>query len=118
MQFDDPTGGDAYEGLLNQMTRKPYPAMARSLAVPYPAATAGTPGRQRFTAATLTFVYDYRSNPSIGAPTEVVVPRYTFPAGTAQASGARIVSAANAPLLELRASTAPHRVEVTVRPRR
>jgi endoglycosylceramidase len=119
MQFDDPTGGDAYEGLLNQMTRKPYPAMARALAVPYPAATAGTPGRQRFTAGTLTFVYDYRSNPSIGAPTEVVVPSYTFSHGyTAQASGARIVSAANAPMLELQASTAAHRVEVTVRPRR
>jgi endoglycosylceramidase len=93
--------------------------MATALAVPYPAATAGTPGRQRFDRRTLTFTYDYRSNPGIRAPTEVVVPSYTFPRGyTAKASGARVLSAENAPIVELQATTAAHRVEVTVRPRR
>jgi endoglycosylceramidase len=119
MQLNDPTGGTASEGLLDQRTRKPYPAMASALAVPYPAATAGMPGRQRFSRSRLTFTYDYRSNPSIRAPTEVVVPSYTFPHGyTAKASGARILSAANAPILQLQATTAAHRVELTVRPRR
>jgi endoglycosylceramidase len=118
MQLNDPTGGDAYEGLLDQMTRRPYPALGRALAVPYPSATAGTPGRQSFTRATRTFIFDYRSDPRIPAPTDLVVPRYTFPHGyTALASGARILSGPNAGILELRATTAPHRVAVTVRPR-
>jgi endoglycosylceramidase len=119
IQLNDPTGGSAYEGLLDQTTRRPYPSMAHALAVPYPAATAGIPRRQRFDHGTLTFTYDYRSDPGIRAPTEVVVPSYTFPRGyTAQASGARVLSARNAPILELQATTRAHRVEVTVRPRR
>ncbi|MFL5864664.1 MAG: glycoside hydrolase family 5 protein, partial [Solirubrobacteraceae bacterium] len=46
MQLHDPTGGQAYEGLLDQTTRQPYPNMGRAMSVPYAWATAGTPGAQ------------------------------------------------------------------------
>ncbi len=113
LQFHDPTGGAASEGLLDQRTRRPYPGLAQAMAVPYPWATAGRPGPESYDRATRTFRYRYTVDRSIKAPTEIEVPRYTYPSGyTVRVNGARVVSAAGASLLELRAR--PHAARVTV----
>jgi endoglycosylceramidase len=119
MQLHDPTAGDAYEGLLNQQTRQPYPALARALAVPYPWATAGLPARQSFDRRTRTFRYRYAVDPKIHAPTEIEVPPYTYPYGySVQVTGARVVSRRDSPVLELRAARRANQVRLTVRARR
>jgi endoglycosylceramidase len=63
MQLHDPTGGDAFEGLLDQGTRQPYPDLAQALALPYPWATAGGPGPQSFDRVTQTYRYRYLREP-------------------------------------------------------
>lgn len=114
-QLHDPTGGDASEGLLDQRTRRPYPGMARATAVPYPWATAGRPGPVSFDRVTLTFRYRYEVDPSIHAPTEIELPRYTYPDGyTVSVTGARVLSAPGAALLQLGARARARRVTVTV----
>jgi endoglycosylceramidase len=119
MQLHDPTAGDAYEGLLNQLTRQPYPAMARALAVPYPWATAGLPGQQSFDRRTRTFRYRYAVAPKVHAPTEIAVPPYTYPHGySVQVIGAQVVSPPDSPVLDLRADRRASQVMVTVRARR
>ncbi|HEY3725605.1 MAG TPA: cellulase family glycosylhydrolase [Solirubrobacteraceae bacterium] len=118
-QLDDPTAGDAYEGLLDQLTRKPYPAQARAVAVPYAWATAGTPSAQTFHARTGRYSYRYWVLPAIHAPTEIVLPDYDYPHGyRVLVQGARVVSARNAPLLELTPRRKAARVVVTVTRRR
>jgi len=115
-QLDDPTAADPFEALINQRTRQPYPALARALAVPYPWATAGTPGPQSFDRVTREFNYSYVLNRRIEAPTEIAVPPYTYPGGyTALVIGARVVSAVDAPVLELSAEGNAAQVSVTVR---
>jgi endoglycosylceramidase len=112
-QLDDPTAADSFEALIDQRTRRPYLALARALATPYPWATAGRPGAQSFDRATRTFTYSYAVNRRIAAPTEIAVPPYTYPGGyTALAIGARVVSAANASVLQL--SAAGHAAQATV----
>jgi endoglycosylceramidase len=112
-QLDDPTAGDPDESLLDQRTRKPFPAMARALAVPYPWATAGRPGRQSFDRATLTFRYRFTVARGISVPTELSVPRYTYPRGyTVRVTGARIGSHRDAPVLLLVANR--HAAQVTL----
>ena len=114
LQLHDPTG-DAHEGLLDQNTRRPLPAKARALAVPYPWATAGTPGGQSFDRATATFHYSYAPTRSIRAPTEIMLPPYTYPHGyTVRVRGAVVVSAADAPVLELSAFRRTPAVYLTV----
>jgi endoglycosylceramidase len=115
-QLHDPTGADASEGLLDQQTRRPYPAVGHALAVPYPAATAGTPGPQSFDRVTRTFRYSYAVAPKIQGPTEIELPTYTYPHGyTVRVSGATVVSRRRAPVLELRSGRRAARVRVTVR---
>jgi endoglycosylceramidase len=115
LQLDDPTAGDAYEGLLDQITRKPFPSQARALAVPYPWATAGTPGRQSFNPVTGTFRYTYRLTPNIPADTEIELPPYVYPHGySVRVQGAHVVSGKGAPVLELSALKRARRVSVTV----
>ncbi|MGI8505700.1 MAG: cellulase family glycosylhydrolase [Solirubrobacteraceae bacterium] len=119
LQLDDPTSGSSREGLIDQSTGRPYPAMARALAVPYPAATAGTPGLERFDRQTGTFAYSYAVARSVRAPTEIVLPPYTYPHGyTVRVRGAVVVSAGNAPILELRAQRHAGTVDLTVGRRR
>ena len=116
LQLDDPTAGEPDEGLLDQQTRRPYPAMAHALAVPYPFATAGRPGPQSFNRATLTFRYSYAVAPGISAPTEIELPPYTYWHGyTVRVTGARIESGRHAPVLRLRADRRAARVRLTVR---
>ena len=68
--------------------------------MPYPWATAGTPGPQSFDAATGTFSYHYRVASSIAAPTEIVLPRLAYPHGyRVDVHGARVISLAGAPRL-------------------
>ncbi len=117
MQLHDPTAADPFEGLLDQQTRQPYPALARALAVPYPWATAGRPGPQSFDPARLRFHYSYTVATAIRAPTEIAVPRYAYPHGYAvRAVGARVVSRRDAAVLELAANRGAARVTVTVLP--
>ena len=117
LQLHDPTGNPT-EALLDELSRRPDPAKAAALAVPYPAATAGIPGTQTWTAATRTLHYRYRVRRSVSAPTEIVVPASLYPAGYRVAvSGARIVSAPRARLLALAARQGARSVSVTVTPR-
>jgi endoglycosylceramidase len=119
MQLHDPTAADPFEGLLNQQTRRPYPALAHALAVPYPWATAGQPGPQSFNRRTLAFSYSYAVARAVHAPTEIAVPPYTYPHGyTVRVTGARIVSARDAPVLRLAADRRAARVTLTVRVRK
>ncbi len=116
MQLNDPTGGQAYEGLLDQTTRQPYPNQARAMSVPYAWATAGTPGTQSFYRPAQTYRYRYTPSFRIHAPTEIEIPPYTYPLGyTVTATGARVTSPANAPLLTLSAQRGAKTVSVTVR---
>ena len=115
-QLDDPTGANAFEGLLDQRTRRPYPAVAQALAVPYPAATAGTPGPEFFNRVTRTFRYSYAVDRQVQAPTEIELPSYTYPHGyTVRVTGAAVVSRRSAPVLELLAERRAGRVTLTVR---
>lgn len=115
LQLDDPSAGDADEGLLDQITGKPFPSQAQALAVPYPWATAGTPGRQSFNPVTGTFRYAYGLTPKIPAVTEIELPPYVYPHGySVRVQGARVVSRKGASLLELSAGKHARRVFVTV----
>ena len=118
-QLDDPTAGGPQEGLLDQRTRRPHPRLAHALAVPYPWATAGTPGSESFDRRTLTFRYRYAVARDVHAPTEIELPPYTFAHGyTVRAASARVVSRRDAPLLELMANRGAARVSLIVRARR
>jgi endoglycosylceramidase len=118
LQLDDPTAGDAYEGLLDQVTRKPYWPLAAALSAPYPWATAGTPGPQSFNPATGMFRYAYRVIAKITAPTEIMLPRYVYPRGYAvQVRGAKVVSRRRATVLELKARKGVQWVRIIVRRR-
>jgi endoglycosylceramidase len=117
MQLNDPTGGQAYEGLLDQTTRQPYPRQARAMSVPYPWATAGTPGRQSFDRATRIYRYRYAVDPRVHAPTLVEIPSDTYPHGyRVTTTGARVASKSRAALLVLDADRGARTVSVTVRP--
>ena len=114
-ETDNPTGGAPFEGLLDQTTRQPYGPMAEALSVPYPWGTPGSPGPQSFDPVTQTFRYRYLVDPSVYAPTEIEIPPYTYPYGyTVQVTGGRVVSAADASLLELRADRHAKHVTTTV----
>ncbi|HEY6524855.1 MAG TPA: cellulase family glycosylhydrolase [Solirubrobacteraceae bacterium] len=116
MQLNDPTGGQAYEGLLDQTTREPYPNQARATSVPYAWATAGTPGAQSFYRPAQTFRYHYTPDHRIHAPTEIEIPPYTYPLGySVTVTGARVSSRPNAALLTLSADHGAKAVRVTVR---
>ncbi len=119
LQLDDPTSGSPREALIDQPTGQPYPAMARALTVPYPEATAGTPGPESFDRVTGTFAYRYAVARRVHALSEIVLPPYTYPHGyRVRARGATVLSAPDAPLLELQASRGAGTVRVTVARRR
>ncbi len=116
MQLHDPTGGPA-EGLLNEQTRKPYADKAHALSAPYAFATAGKPELESFSSATRVFTDAYTVARAIHAPTEIMVPSYVYPHGyRVRVRGARIVSAADAPVLELRSKPGTRTVHVSLRP--
>jgi endoglycosylceramidase len=118
MQLNDPTGGQAYEGLLDQTTRQPYPNQARAMSLPYPWATAGKPGTQSFYRPTQTYRYRYTVDPSVHAPTIVEIPPYTYPHGyTVSVTGAHATSRSGASLLVLGANRGATTVRLTVRSR-
>ncbi|MBM3132291.1 MAG: hypothetical protein FJZ95_04575 [Chloroflexi bacterium] len=48
---------------------------------PYARATAGEPVRMRFDVSTREFEFEFRSDPTIDAPTEIFVPRFQYPEG-------------------------------------
>jgi hypothetical protein len=48
---------------------------------PYPRATAGEPLRLSFDMRRRVFTYEFRHDASVGAPTEIFIPRYQYPGG-------------------------------------
>jgi hypothetical protein len=118
LQLDDPSAGGPYEGVLDQLTRKPYPPQVQALSVPYPWATAGTPGAQSFNVATGTFTYTYTVSPKITAPTEVMLPRYVYPHGyVVHVRGAKVVSHHGVALLQLQTREGVKQVRLIARRR-
>ncbi|MGI8713456.1 MAG: cellulase family glycosylhydrolase [Solirubrobacteraceae bacterium] len=114
LQLHDPTGAPG-EGLLDQRTRRPWPAKARALSFPYPMATAGTPGPQSFDRASGRFRYSYLVDPNVRAPTEIIVPPFVYPHGySVGLQGATVTSPAEASLLTLVALPGRRLVTVTV----
>jgi endoglycosylceramidase len=112
LQLHDPTGAPG-ENLLNDRTAQPWPAKAQVLAGPYPLATAGTPGPVAFEPASRSFGFTYTVDRRVRAPTEIVVPPYTYPQGYGVVvQGATVTSVPDAPLLTLRPLPGSHRVSV------
>lgn len=72
-QLHDPTGGTA-EGLIDDNTRKPYPALAATIARPHAAAVAGTPTAQSFNMSTQDYRLTWTPDRAVSAPTWIRVP--------------------------------------------
>jgi endoglycosylceramidase len=116
LQLHDPTGAPG-ENLLNDRTANPWPAKARVLASPYPLATAGTPGPQAFDPKTRLFGFTYAVDRRVHAPTEIVIPSYTYPLGyDAVVQGAIVTSAPNASALTLQSVPGSRRIAVLLAP--
>ena len=119
---DDPTtsGPGATQALVLDPAKPPTGANVKTakaaiLARPYPQAIAGTPTAFGFESGRLTL--RYVTDRASGVDTEVAVPGRAFPDGyTAKASGAAIVSAADAPILLLAACPGAAEVRLVVSP--
>ncbi|MGH2871711.1 MAG: cellulase family glycosylhydrolase, partial [Solirubrobacteraceae bacterium] len=115
-QLHDPTGGSPDEGVIDERTRRPHPAIAAALSVPYARATAGVPGPQSFDRSTRSFRYRYEVDRRIHAPTEIELPADVYPHGYSVAvTGATVGSAPEASLLLLDAAPGSSRVTLTVK---
>ena len=100
INYDDPTGSHS------SALWPPRPATASQLNVlaqTYASAVAGTPVSMTFDPMTASFEFRYRSNPTITAPTVIVVPVSThYPHGyCVRASGARVTSRPDATRIDL-----------------
>ncbi len=116
LQLHDPTGAPG-ENLLNDRTGEPWPEKARVLAGPYALATAGTPGPSSFDPARRSFRFAYTVDPAVSAPTEIVVPPYTYPDGYhVLVGGATVASLPDAPVLQLSPLPGSPRVTVLLAP--
>jgi endoglycosylceramidase len=116
LQLHDPTGAPG-ENLLNDRTAKPWPEKARVLAGPYALATAGTPGPATFDPTSRSYSFAYTVDPAVSAPTEIVVPPYTYPDGYhVLVGGATVVSAPGASLLQLTPLPGSSRVTIRLEP--
>jgi endoglycosylceramidase len=118
--WQDPTGSPAHEGLFTNDADLSSLKQAKAdvLIRPYPQAVAGVPTSLSFDPTThvLTFSYlpQHLSRPARG-PTEIFVPAQHYPTGyRVSVSGGHVVSAPNAPILQLMADRAASRVDVTV----
>ncbi|KAI8580743.1 hypothetical protein K450DRAFT_299245 [Umbelopsis ramanniana AG] len=72
--------GWAYENLYNS-TQQPYPELAAFYSRAYPSAIAGTPTSFHFNSTDKSFALVYKVKKAITAPTEIVLPTYTYPQG-------------------------------------
>jgi len=111
--YADPTGS-AREALV--LPDGHLRATARVLSRTYPEAIAGIPRSMSFDPTTGAFHLAYRPDHSVHAPTVIFVPtQLHYPDGyCARATGARIVSGAGSPYLELVNADRGHSVRVTV----
>ena len=111
--YADPTGS-AREALV--LANGHLRATARVLSRTYPEAIAGIPRSMSFDPTTGAFHLAYRPDHSVHAPTVIFVPtQLHYPGGyCARATGARIVSGAGGPYLELVNADRGHSVRVTV----
>lgn len=118
LQLHDPTGGPT-EGLLDEHTRRPDSKRASVLARTYALATAGTPTSQSFDPATEAYDLTYAPDPSVHAPTEIVVPvAYHYAHGyDVQVTGGRATSAPDVSLLTVASDAGAKQVIVRVRRR-
>lgn len=101
-------------------------AKLRTLAVPHPTVVSGTPLAYAFDRATRTFTFRYSPRRAgallgsfgAGSVTQVAVPAVHYPAGyQVRVSGARVVSAPDAPVLRLALSAGTSEVRLAVTPR-
>ena len=94
-----------------------YPAVVESQLVrTYAQATAGTPLDQRYEPATGEFVFRYRPDPTVTAPTSIVVPQRAYPTGyVTTVTGGTVTSAPDAGRLTVAADAAATEVTVAVR---
>jgi endoglycosylceramidase len=113
INYDDPTGSHS------SALWPPRAATASQLNVlsqTYASAVAGTPLTMSFDPRTASFELRYRSNPTISAPTVIVVPVSThYPHGyCVRASGARVTSHPGATRIDLVNGTTADDVTVTL----
>jgi endoglycosylceramidase len=116
--WKDPTGSPAHEGLftndadLSTLKQDKADVLIR----PYPRAVAGIPLSLHFDDTSHVLDFSYSPRPAAG-PTEIFAPSRHFPNGYAvNVRGAHVVSAPNAPALQLVADPGATTVDVEVRP--
>ncbi|KHN94741.1 Glycoside hydrolase, superfamily [Metarhizium album ARSEF 1941] len=73
--------GWAYENLYNGSSGQPHPQLAKHYSRAYPAAVAGTPRGFSFDEDAAIFKLQFTADPTIAAPTEIILPSSTFPRG-------------------------------------
>ena len=93
-----------------------YPDVVESQLVrTYAQATAGRPVEQRFDPASGSFTFRYRPDPSITAPTSIVVPQRAYPGGyVAEVTGGVVTSPQDSGRLTVRADPGAELVTVRV----
>lgn len=123
------SSGASPQGMLRDERRHGSQANAKqaklaALVVPYPMAVAGTPQQWSYDRASRRVAFSYATTRAGGGTlarglqTVVFVPKRVYPTGyTAEATGARVVSAPTAPWLRLVADPGAATVRVTIRPR-
>jgi endoglycosylceramidase len=62
-------------------------ALANAISLPYPSRTAGDPVSYAFDDTTSTFTFVYTPDPTISAPTEIIVPSRVYPLGYSVSCG-------------------------------
>lgn len=124
---EDPTG-PTEDPLVINPEEPPTGANVGQLALhtlvePYPQVIAGTPKAWRFERSSGSFTLSYltkkasKGNFGAGAVAEVAAPATTYPDGyTASASGASVVSAPNAPVVELSADSGAKKISLSITP--
>lgn len=127
----DPTGSTPpeAEGLIRDPRHAPSgdnvdQSKLQVLARPYPHVIAGTPRLLTFDRNTRSFVFEYTTARADGAGsfatnacTQIVVPQVQYPGGyKAEATGARVVSAAGAGVLSVRATGATSQITIRITP--
>ncbi|HEV3281477.1 MAG TPA: cellulase family glycosylhydrolase [Acidimicrobiales bacterium] len=115
INYDDPTG--SHSSAL-WPPRKATPSQLNVLSETYASAVAGTPTSMSFDPATALFTLQYHSNPTITAPTVIVVPVSThYPHGyCVRVSGARVTSRAGATHVDVENSPTSTTVTASVAP--
>ncbi|KAJ6779534.1 hypothetical protein PWT90_09763 [Aphanocladium album] len=73
--------GWAYENLYDGTSGNPHPELQKHYSRAYPSAVAGTPNSFGFDESSGAFKLEFKTDSSIDAPTEIILPASTFPNG-------------------------------------